>query len=129
MPKAKKITKLSTDAKDVNCKTSRKLPAWVDLGSRGLFEDEVGTANQQDAVSWLASWKPVISPLHLSYIKKMGDHEEEYVCKSKNWVAAKTKPYPKMRCTICRYQRFFLCFKTMLTLSVSIGRGSSFHAM
>ena len=99
MPKAKKFTKLSTE---VSCKPSRRLPDWVDLGFRGLFQDEIDNTQHQDAVSWLASWKPVMNPLHLSYIKKTGDYEEEYVCKSKNWVAARTKPYPKMRCVICR---------------------------
>ena len=96
MPKAtfKRYTRPSTQEKS---KAPRRLPNWVDLNVRGFFKDEVNEMEHHDAVSWLSSWKPLTSPLNLSYIKKNGDYEDEYVCKSKNWVAAKHKPYPKMR--------------------------------
>ena len=118
MPKvtSKKFLKHSALAKGAERKGSRKLPNWVDLGCRGLFKDEITPSDAEEAVSWIASWKPCINPVNLSYVKKIGDYEEEYVCKSKTWLAAKNGPYPKMRCIICKKKYIFpsyvnFCYK------------------
>ena len=118
MPKvsSQKYSKQSASAKDAEFKRSRKLPNWVDLSTRGLFKDEIKLSDAEDTVSWIASWKPCINPVNLSYIKKNGDYEEEYVCKSKSWLAAKNRPYPKMRCVICKKKYIFpsyvnFCYK------------------
>ena len=113
---SKKFSKLSASVKDVESKSARRLPNWVDLSTRGIFKDEIKPADAEDAVSWLASWKPSLNPVNLSYIKQMNEYEEEYVCKSKNWMAAKNRPYPKMRCVICKRKYLFpsyvnFCYK------------------
>lgn len=105
MPKAHSKNFLAKTSKEGEIKANRRLPNWVDLSSRGLFKDEIDQTVLQESVSWLASWKPVSSPLNLSYMKRNGDYEEEYVCKSKSWLAAKHKPYPK--------QRYFLYLETI----------------
>lgn len=110
------FSKKSASVKDVESKSVRKLPNWVDLSTRGIFKDEIKPADTEGAVSWLASWKPSVNPIDLSYTKKMDDYEEEYVCKSKCWIAAKKRPYPKMKCVICKRKYMFpsyvnFCYK------------------
>ena len=120
---SKKFSKLSASFKDGESKSARRLPNWVDLSTRGIFKDEIKPADAEDAVSWLASWKPSRNPVNLSYIKQMNEYEEEYVCKSKNWMAAKNRPYPKMRCVICKRKYLFpsyvnFCYKYDESLKV-----------